>query len=49
MLKTLKAATGIASKELGALLATDRVIPVAHNTDFDALETSAPCWARGPG
>lgn len=37
MLTTLEAATGIASKELAALLATDRVIPVAHDTDFDAL------------
>jgi hypothetical protein len=30
VLKTLEAATGIASKELAALLATDRVIPVAQ-------------------
>jgi hypothetical protein len=42
MLKTLEAATGIASKELAALLATDRVIPVAHSTDFDALRDVSP-------
>jgi hypothetical protein len=42
VLKTLEAATGIASKELAALLATDRVIPVAHSTDFDALRDVSP-------
>jgi hypothetical protein len=38
MLKSL-AAEGIADKELSVLLATDRVIPVAHDTTFDAFET----------
>lgn len=36
LLKSLEA-QGIADKELSALLATDRVIPVAHETTFDAV------------
>lgn len=49
MLKTLDAATGIASKELAALLATDRVIPVAHGTDFDALRDVSPLLGARSG
>lgn len=49
MLKTLDAATGIASKELSALLATDRVIPVAHGTDFDALRDVSPLLGARSG
>ena len=49
MLKTLEAATGIASKELAALLATDRVIPVAHGTDFDALRDVSPLLGARSG
>lgn len=49
MLNTLDAATGIASKELAALLATDRVIPVAHGTDFDALRDVSPLLGARSG
>lgn len=49
MLTTLAAATGIASKELAALLATDRVIPVAHGTDFDALRDVSPLLGARSG
>lgn len=49
LLETLKSATGIAGKELSALLATDRVIPVAHNTDFDALRDVSPLLAARSG
>lgn len=49
MLKTLEAASGIASKELAALLATDRVIPVAHGTDFDALRDVSPLLGARSG
>jgi TIR domain len=48
LLKTL-AAEGIADKELSALLATDRVIPVAHGTTFDALRDVSPLLAARPG
>jgi hypothetical protein len=41
MLKSL-AAEGIADKEVFVLRATDRVIPVAHNTTFDALRGVSP-------
>src|SRR5262249_8710483 len=37
------AAEGIADNEISPLLATDRVIPVAHGTTFDAL------WDVSPG
>ena len=43
------AAEGIADKELSALLATDRVIPVAHGTDFDALRDVSPLLAARSG
>ena len=49
MLETLQAATGIASKELAALLATERVIPVAHGTDFDALRGVSPLLGARSG
>jgi TIR domain len=49
MLETLRAATGIASKELAALLATDRVIPVAHGTDFDAVREVSPLLGARSG
>jgi hypothetical protein len=48
LLKTL-AAEGIADKELSALLATDRVIPVAHDTTFDALRDVSPLLAARSG
>ncbi|TFH99347.1 toll/interleukin-1 receptor domain-containing protein [Micrococcus flavus] len=49
MLTTLDRATGIASKELAALLATDRVIPLAHGTDFDALREVSPLLGARSG
>lgn len=42
-------AEGIAEKELSALLATDRVIPVAHGTTFDALRDVSPLLAARSG
>jgi hypothetical protein len=48
LLKTL-AAEGIADKELSTLLATDRVIPVAHGTTFDALRNVSPLLAARSG
>lgn len=43
------AAEGIADKELSVLLATDRVIPVAHETTFDALRDVSPLLASRSG
>ena len=48
MLKSL-AAEGIADKELSVLLATDRVVPVAHNTTFEALRDVSPMLAARSG
>lgn len=48
LLKSL-APQGIADKELSALLATDRVIPVAHGTTFDALRDVSPLLASRSG
>ena len=49
LLESLKSATGIAGKELSALIATDRVIPVAHDTTFDALRDISPLLAARSG
>ena len=49
LLKGLEGQEGIASKELSALLATDRVIPVAHETTFDALRDVSPLLAARSG
>ncbi len=43
------AAEGIADKELSVLLATDRVIPVAHGTTFDDLRDVSPMLASRSG
>jgi hypothetical protein len=43
------AAEGIADKELSARLATDRMIPVAHGTTFDALRDVSPLLASRSG
>ncbi len=43
------AAQGVADKELSALLATDRVIPVAHGTTFNALRDVSPLLAARSG
>jgi hypothetical protein len=48
-LLTSLTAEGIADKELSALLATDRVIPVAHGTTFDALRDVSPLLASRSG
>jgi len=48
LFKSLDAA-GIADKELSALLATDRVIPVAHGTTFEALRDVSPLLAARSG
>jgi TIR domain len=48
LLKSLNA-EGIADKELSALLATDRVIPVAHGTTFEALREVSPLLAARSG
>jgi len=40
-LKTI-ANEGVADKELSALLARDLLIPIAHNTTFDALREVSP-------
>jgi len=48
LLKSLQA-EGIADKELSVLLATDRVIPVAHDTTFEALRDISPMLASRSG
>lgn len=48
-LLTSLAAEGIADKELSALLATDRVIPIAHGTTFEALREVSPLLASRSG
>jgi hypothetical protein len=40
---------GVATKELSALLFTDRVIPVAHGTTFEALREVSPLLAARSG
>ena len=40
---------GIADKELSALLATDRVIPVAHGTTFEEIREVSPLLAARSG
>jgi hypothetical protein len=42
-------AEGIAEKELSALLATNRVIPIAHGTTFEALRDISPMLASHAG
>lgn len=48
LLKSLDAG-GVADKELSALLATDRVIPIAHGTTFNALREVSPLLAARSG
>ncbi|QTV81002.1 toll/interleukin-1 receptor domain-containing protein (plasmid) [Microbacterium sp. NIBRBAC000506063] len=48
MFKSLSSA-GVADKELSALLATDRVIPVVHGTSFDELRDYSPLLAARSG
>lgn len=40
---------GVADKELSALLATDRVIPIAHGTTFDGIREVSPLLAARSG
>jgi hypothetical protein len=40
---------GVADKELSALLATERVIPVAYGTTFEALRDVSPYSLHGQG
>lgn len=47
-LKSL-AAEGIADKELSALLATDRVIPVVHGLTYEELRDESPLLASRSG
>lgn len=42
-------AQGVAEKELSALLMTDRVIPIAYGTTFDALREVSPLLAARSG
>lgn len=48
MFKSLDNA-GVADKELSALLATDRVIPVTHETNFEELRDVSPLLAARSG
>jgi hypothetical protein len=48
MLKSLEG-QGIADKELSALLATERVIPVAHEITFDDVRDASPLLAARAG
>jgi hypothetical protein len=48
LLKSIEA-EGIAEQELSALLATGRVIPVAHGTTFKALRNVSPMLASHAG
>ena len=48
LLKSLSNET-IAAQELSALLATNRVIPVAHGTTFEALRQVSPLLAARSG
>lgn len=40
---------GFADQELGALLATDRVIPVSHGLDFEDVRSESPLLAQRAG
>ena len=48
LLKRL-AAEGIADKELSALLARERLVPVVHKTTYDALRNVSPLLASRSG
>lgn len=48
MFKSLEA-EGVADKELSALLATDRVIPIVHGTTFEELRDFSPLLAARSG
>jgi len=48
MLKTLPAG-GVADKELSALLAGERLVPIVHQTTYDALREVSPLLASRNG
>lgn len=48
LLKSLPAA-GVADKELSALLARDQLIPIVHNTTYEALREVSPMLASRNG
>jgi hypothetical protein len=48
MLKTLPAA-GVADKELSVLLARDQLVPIVHDTTYDALREVSPMLASRNG
>lgn len=48
LLKSLPAA-GVADKELSALLARDQLVPIVHNTTFEALRDVSPMLASRNG
>jgi hypothetical protein len=48
LLKSLPAA-GVADKELSVLLARDQIVPIVHNTTYDALRNVSPMLASRNG
>ncbi|WP_339761773.1 toll/interleukin-1 receptor domain-containing protein [uncultured Hoeflea sp.] len=42
-------ATGVADKELSALLATEQLVPIVHNTTYEALRNVSPLLASRSG
>lgn len=40
---------GVADKELSALLATDRLVPIVHKTTYEALRDVSPLLASRNG
>jgi hypothetical protein len=48
LLKSLPAA-GVADKELSVLLARDQLVPIVHNTTYDALREVSPMLASRNG
>lgn len=49
MLKSLANERGVAGKELAALLATERVVPVAHGVTYEVLSETSPLLASRSG
>ena len=48
LLRRLPAA-GVADKELSALLATEQLVPIVHNTTYEALRIVSPLLASRSG
>jgi len=48
LLRRLPAA-GVADKELSALLATEQLVPIVHNTTYEALRNVSPLLASRSG